>query len=268
MALVNPVYAFFVPFLFVVTVPLALFAGLTTLLAFSVLIFRVAIVYLDIAISLVPQSITGIQPGRYRPRHRPLLLQNGQPPQLQAGGGGRFFASRPSAAFASPQSPAPSPTSVGRRRRRRPSSASIVSNGTITPGAGAAADGSFGFSLSLGPERDYEGVGGWRVGDDGDDEVWTTINSRLELPDRHHHHYRSASGGGVITPGDGGFLTMKGRPRTGSSEARPRPAVSPNCSRARTPTGSRSGHSDGYFPLTLSPMAAKKQSPSAAATAD
>ena len=247
MALFNPVYAFFVPFLFVVTIPLAVFAGLTTLFAFSVLIFRVAIVYLDIAISLVPQSIVGFKPRRYRPPRQRLQLQQ-QP--------GRFLAPRQSPSAISLQSATPSPTlTPGRRRRRRPSSASVVSNGSTTP----IGEGSLGLFPSLGPERDFEGVGGWRV---GDDDIWTTINSRLELPDRRHHH-RTASGGTVTTPGDGSYLMMKGRNR--SPEARIKSAMSPNSSRARTPTGSRisfanGGHNDGYFPLTLSPKAVKKQS--------
>ncbi|KAI9167190.1 hypothetical protein HJFPF1_03315 [Paramyrothecium foliicola] len=251
MALLNPVYAFFVPFLFVVTIPLALFAGITTLLAFSVLIFRVALVYLDIAISLVPQSIVGFKPRRYRPPRQRLQLQPRAQQQQH-----RLNIPRLSPTSTTIHSATPSPTlTPGRRRRRRPSSASIISNGSTTP----VGDGSLGLMPSVGPERDYEGIGGWRV---GDDDIWTTINSRLEFPDRRHHH-RSASGGAVTTPGEGSYLMMKGRTRSPEARAS-KPAISPNSSRARTPTGARIsfaavGGSDGYFPLTLSPKALKKQ---------
>jgi hypothetical protein len=59
MPIPNPVYGLMVPFLCVVTLPLAIFAGITTTLAFSVLMFRVMLVYLDIAVSLVPQYLMG-----------------------------------------------------------------------------------------------------------------------------------------------------------------------------------------------------------------
>ena len=59
MPIPNPVYGLMVPFLCVVTLPLAIFAGITTTLAFSILMFRVMLVYLDIAVSLVPQYLMG-----------------------------------------------------------------------------------------------------------------------------------------------------------------------------------------------------------------
>jgi len=77
MALLNPVYAFVVPFLFVVTVPLAVFAGITTTIAFSVLILRVLAVYLDVALSFVPHYLGGrktrpYHPNTYHPHHQLL----------------------------------------------------------------------------------------------------------------------------------------------------------------------------------------------------
>ncbi|TQS33551.1 hypothetical protein Golomagni_06100, partial [Golovinomyces magnicellulatus] len=203
MALLNPVNAAIVPFLFLVTVPLALFAGITTTLAFSVLICRVIVVYLDIALSLVNQSLAGVK--------IPLRLQQ--------------------AAIRS-NSPSPTrgqPSLSFRRRRRRPSSVSV---GTITPVHGH--DASLGLTPSVGAERDYEGVGGWRIGDD--DDIWTTINSRLELPDRHatRNHHRTPSGG-PTTPGEGGYLMMKRRNRSPELSS-PKMQTSPNSSRARTPS--------------------------------
>lgn len=213
MALLNPVYAFLVPFLFIVTVPLAIFAGITTTLAFSILILRVLAVYLDVALSLVPGYLGGRKP-RYLHHH-----------------------SRSSSAATSP-----SLTPLRRRRRRRSSSA--LSAGTVTP----LGESTLGLVPSIGPERDFEGIGGWRV---GDDEGWTTINSRLELPDKQYgrNHHRTPSG--PTTPGDGGYLMMKGR--AGSPESK-RTAPSPNSSRTRTPSGPRVGflgksHADGYFPM-------------------
>ena len=214
MALLNPVYGILVPFLFIVTVPLALLAGITTTLAFAVLIVRIIIVYLDVVLSLIPQSLANLKWHRRYINHEPS-------PDLQ---------------------------SLQRRRRRRPSSSvSILSTGgSTTP----ISELGLGLAPSVGPGRDYEGIGGWRSGDD--DEVWTTINSRLEFPDR-RHHYRTPSGG-ATTPGDGGVLMMKERRRSPEKAAK---TTSPNSSRARTPSVSRAVKGDSYFPLTMSPKMKK-----------
>ncbi len=95
---------------------------------------------------------------------------------------------------------------------------------------------------------------------DTDDERWTMINSRLELPDRQHtgrQHHRSPSGG------DGGILMMKGRNRTRSGSPETvvfingtRTPMSPNSSRVRTPGNgpplmtSMEGREQEYFPPT------------------
>lgn len=226
MALLNPVYAITIPFLFVVTVPLAVFAGITTTLAFSVLMLRVVVVYLDIALSLVPQCLGGRKP--------------------------RYLES--AAAPASPASSSPSPSLPPSRRWRRRRSSSALSAGSATP----VSDGGLGLMPSIGPERDFEGLGGWRIGDD--DRNWTMINSRLELPDRQHvrNHHRSPSG--PTTPADGGYLVMKGRTRSVETK---RSSASPNSSRTRTPSGPyisfSKAHSEGYFPsIMTSPKVAKK----------
>ncbi|CEJ80362.1 hypothetical protein VHEMI00547 [[Torrubiella] hemipterigena] len=238
MALINPVHAAIVPFLCIVTVPLALFAGLTTTLAFSVLICRVIVVYLDIAISLINNSFGSfkIQPHM---RQVAALDDDSQPPTRV-----------PSSAAL----PAP------RRRRRRPSSVSILTGGTVTP----VNEAGLGLTPSIGAWRDYEGVGGWRVGDQ-DDEIWTTINSRFELPDRQHRHHHRTPSGGPTTPGaDGGFLMMKRRNRSPDEPTGPKTKTSPNSSRTRTPSVSRmsfspTGNPDGYFPLSMSTKASAKK---------
>uniref|UniRef100_A0A8H7ND73 Uncharacterized protein n=1 Tax=Bionectria ochroleuca TaxID=29856 RepID=A0A8H7ND73_BIOOC len=227
MGLFNPVYALLIPSLVFVTIPLAILAGLTTTLAFSVLILRVIVVYLDIALSVVPQSLAG--------RGTASLQQ-------------RLAASR-NAAKTLPYSQSPSPLRSSIRHRRRRSSVSALSGGSTS--SLSASERGPGLIPSIGPEREFEGIGGWRLGDDDDDELWTTVNA---LPDRSlgRHHGRTSSTG-PTTPGEGGYLMMKGR--THSPEARK--AASPNCSRARTPTGPRVGfattnmnqNEGGYFAL-------------------
>ncbi|KAG4254773.1 hypothetical protein FPRO04_02075 [Fusarium proliferatum] len=245
MALLNPVYAFVVPFLFVVTVPLAVFAGITTTIAFSVLILRVLAVYLDVALSFVPHYLGGRKtrpnhPNTYHPHHQIL-----EP--------------APAALYTNPVPPSAVSTAFEsslRRRRHRRSSSALSTAGTTTP----ISEKGLGLLPSIGPERDFEGVGGWRLG--GDDETWTTINSRLELPDKQHlgrNHHRSPSGG-PTTPGEGGYLMMKGRNRSPGAKR----LASPNSSRTRTPSGPRIAFTnksfiDSYFPsLKTSPKGLKK----------
>ncbi|KAG6011145.1 hypothetical protein E4U43_008494 [Claviceps pusilla] len=255
MALLNPVYAFVIPFLFVVTVPLALLAGVTTTLAFALLISRVIIVYLDIALSFIPQSLATVT------SHRRYIRLRDQLPAATAATAAHSPAS--SNEECSKASSIHQQSLYQRRRRRRPSStvSFLSSGGTATP----VGDTGLGLMPSVGPDRDFEGIGGWRVGDD--DNLWTTINSRMELPDRGlvRHHYRTASGGGPTTPGgDGGVLMMKTRRRSPEARAVARTASSPNSSRARTPSLSRFqnltslGIPDSYFALNSSPKVTKK----------
>lgn len=233
MVLLNPIYTFLVPFLFVVTVPLAVFAGVTTTIAFSVLLLRVLAVYLDVVLSFIPHYLGGRKNSPYRPRsYRPSRQV------IDAPAPGLILRSSPSP----PRSGSLEATL--RRRRHRRSSSALSAQGVTTPSSDVA----FGLAPSIGPERDFEGVGGWRF--DGDDEPWTTINSRLELPDKQYHgrnHHRSPSG--PTTPGEGGYLMMKGRSH--SPEAK-RISASPNSSRTRTPSGPRVAFgtktfADGYF---------------------
>jgi hypothetical protein len=62
MALLNPVYAIILPFLFMFTLPIALFATLTTFLSFSLLFLRVLAVYFELAIAVIPYYLLGLDP--------------------------------------------------------------------------------------------------------------------------------------------------------------------------------------------------------------
>ncbi|KAK4181921.1 hypothetical protein QBC36DRAFT_316893 [Triangularia setosa] len=215
MALINPVHGLVVPFLFIFTLPLAIFAGITSALAFSVLMFRVAIVYLDIALAFVPEYFL-------RGRSKSSFLSSADKQRRHSRAGWRTPASPPSSARSSSSghstpSPFPqttgylhsgyvSPSSTHRRKssygfggsvrrhsRRSSSQASLSTTGTITPihehevlndiaALTPAAFADSGLTPSVGLDRDYEGIGGWRLDDNGNDSDWTNINSRLELP--------------------------------------------------------------------------------------
>lgn len=254
MGLVNPLYALtIIPSLVLVTIPLAILATITTTLAISVLFLRVLTVYLDLVVSFVPQTLaksSSPSPQQQKSQqsqhqHRPRSLKLGQSPPPPP----------PPLVLSSPHS---STRSLHHHRRRRRSSASVVS----TP---AAVIGERGLGLipSVGADRDYEGIGGWRRGhgggpgqsDDDDELAWTTVNPplQLQLP---RHHARSASGpssgvvaaAGPTTPGEGGTYLVMRSGRARSPEVQMGKRASPNCSRARTPSGPR----PGFIPLGAS----------------
>lgn len=212
MAFLNPVHGLVVPFLCLFTFPMAIFAGITSALAFSLLMFRVAIVYVDIVMAFIPNFIKG--------RHYNNSLTESEltySRRLSSSSRGSYARSRRGSGENSPPvvvSPSPyhqngdeshqkSPlrrkTGFGFgaiRRSRRSSLASI--SPTITsiredsemvpplPESG-------GLAPSVGIERDFEGVGGWRLNDDNDDDGWENINSRLELPMERYSNFGGRS---------------------------------------------------------------------------
>lgn len=309
MAMINPLHWFIVPFLCIFTAPLAIFAGITTTFAFSVLMFNVAVVYVDIAMTFIPQYIMGR--GGYRAlsssydyaHSRTGSMTPTSPTGGVAAAGGRNAASlstsfAPGMSYVPPGHRSPKPrernsiTSLSGssgiagpsgsglgRRSRRPSQSSIASIGTITPinEAGDNASGPSGHwaFVSSGMDRDFEGVGGWRLDSRNDDADWAMINSRLELPlDRtQRHHHRTASGDPTGF-GEGSWLMMKNPKKDRSPESLAwerssgsrRLNTSPSSSRVRSnqsvsvtfPPRDREEGYFGYFPQVPSPKSTKK----------
>jgi len=235
MALINPVHGLVVPFLCIFTIPLAIFAGITTTLAFTILMFRVAVVYIDIGLGLIPQYFTWRTKPQILPeRHdKQRLSRDGlKTPISPSGSGSRSGASTPPPLSPHSQTPTFLPSgykSPGSRRRkssygfgaafkhsRRSSQVSLASLGMITPihGEGEIAPVTeTGLTPSVGLDRDFEGVGGWRLDDCDDDGNWTNINSRLELPVERasfHRHQRSQSLG-PVPPSDSAWVNPRYR---------------------------------------------------------
>lgn len=255
--------------------------------------FRVVVAYIDIAVHLVPQCVTGY-------RFSPLSRRYQYPNAFTAGN--MSPSNRPLSPTASSSSGHSTPpltiganrviAPVRHHRRRRTSGASFHSVGSITPIEDGLHSGnqrdSFAMVSSLNMDRDFEGVGGWRVtGKHADyDDAWAQLNSRLELPldTQRRHHHRSPSGGGATTPGGtGDYLMMKSPRSTRSMDTSPDnanrrgrdrrdrdgikvvTAVSPNSSRQRTPTNTAPppltaiDYIDGsYFPLVYSPQSTRR----------
>ena len=164
------------PILLLISIPLTIFATITTTLAFSTLFFRALLVYAELAAALIQDHFT-ITNTKFSPRRRRSL-------------------------------PSPKPilkeSKLGRRRSRRSSATSESSNGSTTPKAPKSSG--LGIYGGEGASRDFEGVGGWRIsGPEGEDERWTSLNSRLELPatmdGRRRNHHRSSTSGSLNSYG-------------------------------------------------------------------
>ena len=162
-------YIFMSPILILIAIPLTVFATITTTLAFSTLFFRVLLVYAELAAAVVQDHFNSATlPSKITlPSSRPILQDK-----------------------------------TGRRKSRRGSAASERSNGSTTPRAPRSSG--LGVYGGEGPARDFEGVGGWRIrGPDGEDERWTSLNSRLELPATidgvRRNHRRSRTSGSLTS---------------------------------------------------------------------
>lgn len=156
----NPLYLLAPPALILASIPLVIFAGFTSCIAFALLLIRVSIVYFELGFALLRSWLIS---GSAR-AERKESLSPARSPQRR----------RRSSALSSPSS----------QEFRRPP---LKSDSYVTLlGAGA-------------PDRDYEGVGGWRVeGDEPEEALWIGMNSRLELPlsgAGQRRHQRSLTGG-------------------------------------------------------------------------
>lgn len=209
----NPIYLLGPPLLVLISLPLAFFAALTTVLAIVALTIRASILYFELATA---------------------ILQNW------------LFKSKDKAVLTKPEFAHLSPTTeqvVTTHRRRYPSSAavsSISSSQDLTaPKKPLSRRESWTSIVGAGSEnRDYEGVGGWRItGEADDDALWISMNSRLELPAaaerKRKNHTRS--------------LTSTSQRYSWSPEMR----MSPVQSRARTPSVTMidASQSQEYFDL-------------------
>lgn len=217
----NPLYAIAPLVLLLVSVPLAGFAIVTTSLAITLLSFRALVVYFQLGIALVGAWLS--------------------PPLPKSS----------SRLSYSPSTPSPQRSSPVRQRRRRSSNGSNASQDTAVSATHARLHKKSGSLITLigtsDMTRDFEGVGGWRVAGDEDEEaLWMGINSRLQLPADVpiRRHKRSLTGGATPT-----------QRWNWSPEAH---RMNPIQSRARTPARFSIDDDAGYFPpqpmSTIRPM--------------
>lgn len=164
----NPLYAVAPFVIVVVSIPLAIFAVVTTSTALSLLAFRGFLVYTQLGTALLGAWLS---PSPAKP-----VAQRQQPP--------------------SPEQKSP----PRNRNRRSSSNGSGTSHDTTVPTSRLGPkSGSFTYLLGEGGlTRDYEGVGGWRdTGNKDEEALWMGINSRLQLPavPSGRRHQRRHTGG-------------------------------------------------------------------------
>lgn len=210
-------YHFFgLPLVLIVSIPFAAFAAFTTSIAFFVLFIRLLIVYFDLGIALIHSALRPLPPSPPSPsttKKDPILLHSQPPtPGHETAKPRRRRSSL--VGTATPPQNGPHASSTQNTMTKTASFASLVGTGTAN--------------------RDYEGVGGWRLATSDDDEeaLWLNLNSRLELPvtssPASRRHKRSASSTSQ---------SLRSSPEMGRS---------PLLMRARTP-GTASP--EGYFSL-------------------
>ena len=163
------VYVLISPLLLLISVPLVVSAVFTTFAAFSTLYFRVLLVYAELAIVLLRNQTLN---------HR------------------RFETSSPLPKGAN----SPHSQSVGARAKGRNYRSPIRSSSGSSVTPKAVEINGLGVYSGGGLQRDFEGVGGWRIpSSEGEDMLWTSMNSRLKLPVpteiQHRHHRRSVTSG-------------------------------------------------------------------------
>lgn len=203
--MLNPLYLFGFLALILFSIPLAIFAALTTTIAVTTLTIRVSIVYIELGVALVHSWIIGEKSAKAQssPRSSPSSTRHPRSSRRSSSGSASSFIEPPSSL---------------KTASNRNSFSSLVSAG--------------------GEDRDFEGLGGWRVpGDTQEEALWIGMNSRLELPAvivgerAPRRHQRS--------------LTAGSQRWSWSPEAI---RMSPVHSRSRTPTDAVAG-SEGYFTL-------------------
>ncbi|KAF2261329.1 hypothetical protein CC78DRAFT_359363 [Lojkania enalia] len=204
--LTSPLYMLGPPLLLLVSIPLAAFAVVTTAFAVSTLAVRVSIVYFELSVALLHAYVFPPPPKPTSKRASPPRTSPHRARHRRSSGSGS----------ASQDLAPPNPPRLRNKSTSSASFASLVGTSELT--------------------RDFEGVGGWRVpGDDEEEALWMGMNSRLELPAAipKRKHQRS--------------LTSGSQRWTWSPEAM---RMSPMQSRSRTPVanGEERYLGEDYFP--------------------
>ncbi|KAG9230618.1 hypothetical protein BJ875DRAFT_471668 [Amylocarpus encephaloides] len=171
------------PILFNLILPIALFASLTTIISFLILLFRCLLIYIDLAAVAIPHPFLGRGSKPSTPESTALLETS-------------HSCSLPSHSSTHPQKCKASLASstISAIGSKTPTVLPHGSSSSNEEAVLTSPNSYIGLNASIGPTRDFEGVGGWlfEVPSKKDDGLWSNINSRLKLPADHgRRHMRS-----------------------------------------------------------------------------
>jgi hypothetical protein len=214
----NPLYAV-APFIIIlISVPLAIFAVVTTSIALSLLAFRGFVVYTQLGTALLGAWLSPAPPKPAANLHQPTSPERTSPPRNR---NGRSSSNGSGTSYHDAMVP------VARLGPKSGSFTALLGGSELT--------------------RDYEGVGGWRdTGNEDEEALWMGINSRLQLPadTPGRRHQRRHTGGQS--------------PNQRWSRSPEDFRMSPVQSRARTPNrvaANESYHIHDYFPAQTTNIA-------------
>ena len=212
----SPIYAVAPFVLLSISIPLAFFALVTTSIAIALLSFRALVVYVHLAIAIIGAWLSPSPPPKHSlPRRSHFIPASAR--HSPTGVRQRSRRTSIAGAASSHDSSAYSAQKSNFLQRKNNSLTALIGTGELT--------------------RDFEGVGGWRMaGDDDEEALWMGINSRLELPAEIPTRRRRLSFTGATSPGQ--------RLSVGPEILR----MSPVQSRSRTPVRFVPDDEHGYFP--------------------
>lgn len=215
--LTNPLSFFGAPLLFLVSLPLAVFAAFTTGIAISLLAIRASVVYFELGVALLHASLFP-EPAKPAPSR---VIPPKSPPRVR-----RISTSSQNS------------TPGVRLNKRSGSSASLIN---VNQSSSANA-------------RDFEGVGGWRYYEGEKEEaIWMGMNKRLQLPlalppgRRHQRRHTGEEQRWAGSPETFRMSPLQSRTRTPqrTPQRTPKPTASP---------GEDHDEDEGYFPSVLRPL--------------
>ncbi|KAF1992181.1 hypothetical protein K402DRAFT_387844 [Aulographum hederae CBS 113979] len=171
----NPIHLLGIPAILLLCIPLGILAIVTTYLAFSALLFRVSIVYVELGAAIIRSWIF----------RGPSTKSFQHPP---------------------PQPPTPDCHSPAHRQRRSSAISNVSFEHPARQRHGPSKSESFTALVSTSSDRDFEGIGGWRPVSNNEEEeaLWMSMNSRLQLPalvgERPGSRHRRSYTGGKDSP--------------------------------------------------------------------
>ncbi|KAI9842852.1 MAG: hypothetical protein M1837_006873 [Sclerophora amabilis] len=179
------------PILLFLSIPFIALAVFTSAIAFSTLFLRALLLYIDLAVVILHNYFfhgSPNHPSTIPPSYTALRRTSSRPESS-----GKLTSRQYQRRSTTSASPARRHSKQSQRRLSTPNNSFGSLTPTFPPDSGSTPH------ADVSMTRDFEGVGGWRLtGPTEEDKIWTSMNSRLELPaapERKRRHRRSRTSG-------------------------------------------------------------------------